>query len=175
MAFMGVRNSWLILAKKLDLALLASSAVFLALRSPHGIVGAGAGFVRIPAGCVWILWTVLGSAERLMKFVERLRLCDGWTLNSMTVSCSASTMPSFLRQSQALQPFYHGFCDSLTLCDDPRREFCDSLRLCDRQDHDFCDSLRLFEHPYLELCNRLRLCDRTFSFGRVSGSTTILP
>ena len=60
-------------------------------------------------------------------------------------------------------------------CDDPRCEVCDSLRLCDRQGHDLCDSLRLFEQPYLELRNRLRLCDRTLSFGRVSGSTTIPP
>ena len=51
--------------------------------------------VRIPAGCVWMLWTFLGSAQRLMKIAERLRLCDDWTLNSMTVSGSATTM-SFL-------------------------------------------------------------------------------
>ena len=65
--------------------------------------------VRIFAGCAWILWTFLGSVQRLMQFVERLRLCDDWTLNSMTVSRSANTKPSFLRQSQALQQLYHEF------------------------------------------------------------------
>ena len=42
---------------------------------------------------VLMLWTFLGSAQRLVKFVERLRLCDGWALNSMTVSGSATAMP----------------------------------------------------------------------------------
>ena len=83
-------------------------AVFLGLCAPRDrIVWAGSGFVRFPAGIAWNLRRVSGSAPRLMKFVERLRLCDDWTLSSMTVSRSATTMPSFVRQSQALQQFYH--------------------------------------------------------------------
>ena len=66
------------------------------------------GVVRIPAGCVWILWSFLSSVQRLTKLAERLRLCDDWALNSMTVLGSATTMP-FLWPSQALQQLYYEF------------------------------------------------------------------
>ena len=94
--------------------------VFLGLCAPRDrTVWAGSGFVRFPAGIAWSLRRVSGSAPRLMKFVERLRLCDDWTLSSTTVSGSLHHHDENCRQSQALCTPMMKIADSLRLSAPP--------------------------------------------------------
>ena len=105
-------------------------AVFLGLCAPRDrIVWAGSGFVRFPAGIAWNLRRVSGSAPRLMKIVERLRLCDDWTLSSMTVSGSLHPHDESCTQSQAFcTPMIKNCRQSQALCT-PTMKIADSLRL----------------------------------------------